>query len=183
MSRFPLSRHFVLTLLFLVTSMAATTAYGQTATVGTSREELLSAAREIITTARYAALITTGANGRINARAMDPFQPTAEMVIWFGTNPRSRKVRELRRNPRVTIYYVDPVDRAYVSIHGTARLVNDPKEKARRWKDEWNAFYPDRKKSYLLIAVTPERLEVINVKKGLNGDPITWNPHTVTFPR
>jgi general stress protein 26 len=183
MSRFTLSRHFIPALLFLVTSMSAATAYGQTATVGTSREELLSAAREIMATARYAALITSGANGRVNARAMDPFPPTAEMVIWFGTNPRSRKVRELRRNPRVTIYYVDPVDRAYVSIHGTARLVNDPEEKAHRWKDEWNAFYPDRNKSYLLIAVTPERLEVINVKKGLNGDPITWDPHTVTFPR
>lgn len=176
-----LSRNFGGALLVLVSLIAADSVSGQTATAGTSRQELLTAAREIMATARYAALITTGANGRINARTMDPFPPTAEMEIWFGTNPRSRKVRELRRNPRVTIYYVDPIAQAYVTILGTARLVNDPREKARRWKDEWKPFYPDREKSYLLIAVTPERLEVINVSKGLNGDPITWNPHTVTF--
>ncbi len=177
-----LSRHFGVALLLAVSLIAANYTYGQATTTGTSREELLTAAREIMATARYAALITTGANGRINARTMDPFPPTAEMEIWFGTNPRSRKVRELRRNPRVTIYYVDPVAQAYVSIQGTARLVNDPGEKARRWKDEWQPFYSDREKSYLLIAVRPERLELINVKTGLTGDPKTWNPPTVTFP-
>ena len=168
-------------LLFSVILLTAQSAYGQATTGATSREQLLTTAREIMATARYAALITTGANGRINARTMDPFPPTAEMVIWFGTNPRSRKVRELRRNPRVTIYYVDPLAQAYVSIQGTARLINDRAEKARHWKDEWKAFYPDREKGYLLIAVKPERLEVINVKTGLTGDPITWDPPTVIF--
>ena len=168
-------------LLFSVILLTVQSAYGQATTGGNSREQLLTTAREIMATARYAALITTGANGRINARTMDPFPPTADMVIWFGTNPRSRKVRELRRNPRVTIYYVDPIAQAYVSIQGTARLINDRAEKARHWKDEWKAFYPDREKGYLLIAVKPERLEVINVKTGLTGDPNTWDPPTVIF--
>ncbi len=65
---------------------------------------------------------------------------------------------------------------------GIARLVNDPKEKAKRWKDEWKAFYPDRGKSYLLIEVTPETLEVVNVSKGILGDPKTWRPASVSFP-
>ena len=149
----PHSPRFLVSLLFSVSLLTALSTYGQATSVKPSREQLLTTATQIMATARYAALITTGANGRINARTMDPFAPAADMVIWFGTNPRSRKVRELRRNPRVTIYYVDPVAQAYVSIQGTARLVNDRAEKARRWKDEWKAFYPDREKSYLLIAV------------------------------
>ena len=177
----PNSRRFIAALVFSISFFASHSTFGQATTAGTSREQLLATAREIMTTARYAALITTGADGRINARTMDPFTPAADMVIWFGTNPKSRKVRELRRNPRVTVYYFDPVAQAYVTIQGRARLVNDPGEKARRWKDEWKAFYPDREKSYLLIAVTPERLEVINVKTGLTGDPITWDPPTVRF--
>lgn len=181
MKPFPHSRRFLVVLLFSLSLLTVHSTYGQVTPAGTSREQLLTTAREIMATARYAALITTGANGRINARTMDPFPPAADMVIWFGTNPRSRKVRELRRNPRVTIYYFDPVAQAYVSIQGTARLVNDPAEKARRWKDEWKDFYPDRENSYLLIAVKPERLEVINVKTGLTGDPNTWAPHTVIF--
>ena len=100
---------------------------------------------------------------------MDAFAPDDKMIVWFGTNPLSRKVSEIRRHPRVTLYYFDRENQAYVTIHGTARLVNDAGEKARRFKDDWKAFYPDRDKSYALIEVRPVRLEVVNTKKGLLG--------------
>jgi general stress protein 26 len=112
---------------------------------------------------------------------MDPFLPAEDMVVWLATNPKSRKVRELRRNQRVTLYYFVRDDQAYVTISGRARIVRDPKEKAKHWKDEWKDFYPDRR--YLLIAVAPERLEVISVKQGIIGDSITWTPPAVTFGR
>jgi general stress protein 26 len=148
-----------------------------------SREALISAAREIMTTTRYCALITTGRNGRSHARTMDAFAPEADMTVWLATNPRSRKVAEIRRNAKVTLYYFDRESAAYVTIYGTARLVNDKAEKARRWKDDWKAFYPDRDKSYLLIKVTPERLEVVNINKGVVGVSPTWQPLSVDFPR
>jgi general stress protein 26 len=146
-----------------------------------TRDELIIAAREIISTARYCALITLDASSHAQARTVDPFAPDEHMQIWIATNPRSRKVAEIRRNPRVTLYYFDRDAQAYVSIYGTARLVNDPKEKAQRWKEEWKDFYPDRAKDYLLIMVTPERLELVNVTKGIVGDPHTWKPPSVAF--
>ena len=146
-----------------------------------SKDSLIVAAREIIATARYCALITVDSKGRIHARTMDPFPPDENLVIWFGTNPKSRKVAEIRRHSRVTLYYFDRESPAYVTISGIARLVNNRAEKARRWKDEWKAFYPDRKKGYLLIAVTPKELEIVNEKKGLVGDALLWTPPTVRF--
>ncbi len=98
-----------------------------------------------------------------------------------GTNPRSRKVAEIRRRLRVTLYYFNRENQEYVTLSGIARLVNDPKEKAKRWKEEWKAFYPNRAEDYLLIVVTPERLEVVSEKKGIKSDPRTWKPPTVTF--
>jgi general stress protein 26 len=144
-------------------------------------ERLIAAAREIMAAARYCALITLDSSGRPQARTLDPFPPDENMVVWLGTNPRSRKVAEIRRNPRVTLYYFDREGEAYVTISGIARLVNDPKEKAKRWKDEWKDFYPDRARNYLLIAVQPDRLEVVSVKKGIVGDPNTWTPPSVNF--
>jgi len=88
------------------------------------------------------------------------------MTVWLATNPRSRKAAEIRRNPKVTLYYFDRESAAYVTIYGTARLVNEKAEKARRWKDDWKAFYPDRARDYLLIEVIPEKLEVVSVSKG-----------------
>ena len=148
-----------------------------------SRDALISAAREIMTTARYCALITSGRDGRSHARTMDAFVPESDMTVWLATNPLSRKAAEIRRNPKVTLYYFDREGAAYVTIYGIARLVNDKGEKAKRWKDDWKAFYPDRDKSYLLIKVTPERLEVVNVNKGLVGTSPTWQPLSVDFRR
>lgn len=146
-----------------------------------SKAELIAEAREIMTTTRYCALITIDKSGSAQARTMDAFAPDEKMSVWFGTNPLSGKVAEIRRNPRVTLHYFDRDNQAYVTIHGTARLVNDAQEKARHWKDDWKAFYPDRDKDYLLIEVRPVKLEVVNTKKGLVGDPKTWRPPTVVF--
>jgi len=146
-----------------------------------SRDELIATARETMSKARYCALITQGSSGRSQARTLDPFAPDENMVVWLGTNPRSRKVAAIRRNPRVTLYYFDAEAQAYVTIYGIARLVSDPKAKLKWWKEEWKDFYPDRAKDYLLIRVTPEKLEVVNVKKGIVGDPHTWNAPTVKF--
>lgn len=146
-----------------------------------SRDQLITEAREIMTSTRYCALITIDSSGRAQARTMDAFAPDEKMIVWFGTNPLSRKVAEIRRNPRVTLYYFDRENQAYVTIHGTAQLVNDPAEKTRHWKDDWKAFYPDRDQNYLLIAVRPQTLEVVNTKKGIVGASRTWRPPTVEF--
>lgn len=146
-----------------------------------SRDQLIAEAREIMTTTRYCALITIDGSGRAQARTMDAFAPDEKMVVWFGTNPLSRKVAEIRRHPQVTLYYFDRENRAYVTIYGTARLVNDPDARARHWKDDWKVFYPDRDKDYLLIEVRPLKLEVVNTKKGIVGDQRTWDPPTVIF--
>lgn len=147
-----------------------------------SRDELVSSARETMVSARYCALITTDRTGGTHARTMDAFAPEEDMSVWLATNPHSRKVAEIRRHPRVTLYYFDREAQAYVTLYGTARLVNDRSEKAKRWKEDWKAFYPDRDKDYLLIKVTPRRLEVVNVKKNIVSDAPTWQPPSVTFP-
>ena len=147
-----------------------------------SREKLIDAAREIMTTTRYCALITNDRRGNTNARTMDAFAPDEKLVVWFGTNPLSRKVAEIRRNPRVTLYYFDRENQAYVTVRGVARIVNDSAEKLRHWKDDWKMFYPDREKSYMLIEVRPVRLEVVNTKTGIVGTSPTWRPPTVYFP-
>jgi general stress protein 26 len=146
------------------------------------RQSLIATAREIMKTARYCALITLDSNGRPQARTMDPFPPEENMAVWLGTNPNSRKVREIRDDAHVTLYYSVNEDQAYVAITGWARIVVDAKAKARYWKDEWKEFYPDREKDYVLITVIPQKLEVVSVKRGIvGGNSITWAPPSVTF--
>jgi general stress protein 26 len=165
---------------FILATPVAT--HGQEKGTGKAeRSRLIAAAREIMAAARYCALITLDSTGHPQARTMDPFSPGEDMVVWLGTNPKSRKVREIRNNPHVTLYYFDAQERSYVAISGIARVVNNPRERARHWKDEWKAFYPDREQDYLLISVTPRKLEVVSEKKGIAGNSTTWDPPVVKF--
>ena len=143
--------------------------------------QLIKAAREIMTSAGSCALITIDHEGCPRVREMDPFPPEDDFTVWFGTNPRSRKVEQIKNNPKVTLYYLEAHGAGYVTIHGTAQLVDDPEEKDRRWKDDWKAFYPNKTNDYLLIKVTPVWMETISYPHGIIGDPVTWEPPGITF--
>jgi general stress protein 26 len=144
------------------------------------RAALISAARAVMRASPRVALITVDAEGRAQARTMDVAPPSEEMVVWLATNPRSRKVDEIRRNPSVTLYYFDPEAPGYVSLLGRARLVDTPEARERHWHKAWDAFYASRSEA-LLIEVVAEQLEVVNIARSIEGDPATWQPPTVRF--
>lgn len=146
-----------------------------------TRIKLINAAKEIMNTAPHCALITLDEEGRPRVRVMDPFKPEGELIVWFGTNPNSRKVSQIKNDPRVTLYYLDNDASGYVMIHGMAQLVDDPMEKESRWKDEWKSFYPNKPEGYLLIKVVPDWMEILSTSRGILGDKITWQPPMVLF--
>lgn len=140
---------------------------------------LLHAARVIISAAKYATFITLDRSGAPQSRTVQPGEPDSAMVVRFATNPRSRKVGEVARDARVSLHYFDPGSLAYVALVGRARIIRNSAEKARYWNPAWSAFYPDRDTSVVLIEVTPQRLEVVDIKRGINGDPVTWRAPSV----
>lgn len=146
-----------------------------------ANDKLILAAREIISSAGTCALITLDDEGRPRARAMDPFPPEEDFTIWFGTNSESRKVGQIKNDPRVTLYYLDGDASGYVMVHGRAELINGKTEKEKYWKKEWEAFYPNNRENYLLVKVSPMWMEVSSFSRGINGDSLTWEPPTVRF--
>jgi general stress protein 26 len=147
------------------------------------RAVVLKVASGIMERARYCTLVTVGADGHPQARVMDAFPPEAEMIVWMATTPLSRKVGEIRKDPRVTLGYFDAKTMGYVTVVGKATLVSDPAEKAKRWKDDWAKIYKDRNRGddYLLIRVAPIRLEVSAEGEGVKNDPRTWRAAVVPF--
>ena len=99
-----------------------------------SRDSLLIYARIIVDSADSRVLVTVDEDGKPQARTMSPFPPEENWVIWLGTFPFSRKVKQIQNNPNVVVFYYDTKSYSYVSISGKARLVNDPDLKAKYWK-------------------------------------------------
>ena len=146
-----------------------------------SQNTIINAAREIMLSAATCTLITIDEQGRPRARAMDPFLPEDDFTVWFGTNPKSRKVDQIMKDDRVTLYYVDHDNSGYVMIHGKAQIIDDQIEKEKHWKVEWEAFYPNKQEAFVLIKVYPEWMEVISITRGILGDEETWEAPMVIF--
>ena len=145
------------------------------------RDTLIAAAMNIMERTRFCVLITLDETGHPRARAMDPFMPDENMVIWMGTGPQTRKAKDIKKDPRVTLYYDHPEKAGYVVVYGTAKLVDDKELKGKWFKEEWARFYEDREKEYILIAVTPKSIQVLDYTKGIMGDPATWIAPAIEF--
>ena len=139
------------------------------------------AAREIMNSGRNCALITLDKDGNPSVRTMEPFPPEDDFTVWFGTGPQTRKVRQIRNNPNVTIYYTDSDGSGYVAMHGKAQIVNDQSVKDNKWKEAWKAYYKNKTDAYILIKVFPTWMEVISYSRGIVGDATTWDPPVMMF--
>jgi len=150
-----------------------------------SRTAIIEAAIDIMRLARYCTLVTMGADGRPQARIVDPFAPEADLTIWIATNPLTRKIQDIRRDPRVTLLYFNQAKSEYVTVLGTARIETDGRLKVSRWKAEWSGLYKDdnRGDDFVLVRVQATRLEVSSVERGLKNDEKTWRPVIVELRR
>ena len=141
-----------------------------------SSDRTLQVARDIIKSARFATFATSATSGGPQARIVDPLGPDASFTIYVATNPRSRKVAEVTKDPRVALLYFDPARPGYVTVIGRASEVTGTQKSAHH-KQEWQAFFPlEKPDSYSLYRVVPTRIEVVSAPDGLAGDPLTWRP-------
>jgi general stress protein 26 len=146
-----------------------------------NRDTILVAAREIINETVYCALVTIDSTGQPHVRTMNPFPANDELITWFATSKTSRKVREIKNNPKVCVYYADHLTaKGYVNITGTAEVIDDKELLIKMKRDYWENI-PDWQKIFVLIKIVPETLEVINYKHGLNNDPDTFRAPSIVL--
>lgn len=144
-----------------------------------SRDTIKLAALEIIKETTYCALVTIDSTGQPDIRTMNPFPPNKEFITWFATSRTSRKVKEIRNNPKVCVYYANHLTaKGYVTIRGTAEVIDNRELLLRMKRDYWNGI-PGWQEKFVLIKVVPESLEVINYRHGLNNDPNTFKAPSI----
>ena len=146
-----------------------------------SKDTLLHAAREIISATPFCALVTIDSTGQPQVRTMNPFPLEDEMVIWFATSRISRKVAEIKNNPKVSVYFADHSSaKGYVAINGTAVILDDKQLLTKMKRAYWEGI-PNWQDIFVLIKVTPATMDVINYAHGISGDPKTSRAPTIIF--
>jgi len=138
------------------------------------RDTIILAAMEIIKATNYCALVTIDSTGQPQTRTMNPFPANDQLITWFATSRTSRKVKELKGNPKVSVYFADHVSaKGYVNITGIAEVIDDKELLLKMKRDYWNGI-PNWQDKFVLIKIIPRTIEVINYKHGLNNDPNTF---------
>lgn len=143
------------------------------------KDLILKSAGEIVNSSKLCVLISRGLDGFPNARTMDPFPPDKNWVIWMGTNSQSRKVKEILKNNKISIFYESPNGDGYVTLKGSGFINNEQENKVKYFKDGWKEFYPGDRKNFTLIKFIPELLEIVSYKKGLLGEKTTWTAPSI----
>jgi len=164
--------------------LLATVPFALNAQSAGAKAEIVSAARDVMTRARYATLATNGPGGQPQARIVDPVAPDKDLTVWIGTNALTRKVTEIRWNNRVTLLYFDAKGLEYVTLLGTAEIVGDKTERAKHFKPEWAPFYKQGAagEDFALIRVRASRVEVVSPRHKLMNDTTSWRPVGVNLP-
>ena len=143
-----------------------------------NRDTMLAAALEIMKETSYCGLVTVDSTGQPQVRTMNPFPANEELITWVATSRTSRKVKEIRENPKVCVYYANHLSaKGYVNITGIAEIID--KELLIKMKRDYWSGIPDWQNIFVLIRIKPQSVEVINCKHSVNGDPNTFKAPTI----
>jgi general stress protein 26 len=63
-------------------------------------------------------------------------------AVWFSTNTSSRRVAQLRRDPRVSVYFVDFENWMGLMLVGEVEILQDRASRERLWRDGYERYYP-----------------------------------------
>ena len=95
-----------------------------------------------------------------------PVAPIVEddLSIWVATHCSSKKVPQIRNNPKIALSFLEPGGAKVALVTGEAEIVEDLEAKKRVWKIaplDLSRFFPDGQESpdYCLLKVTVKRIE------------------------
>jgi len=169
---------FVLVVLVSTSSSFYSELNGQSSV---NRDTIILAAHEIINETIYCGLVTIDSLGQPQIRTMNPFPVKDDFVIWFATSRTSRKVREIKNNPNVCVYFANHLTaKGYVNINGSASVIDNRELLIQMKRDYWNGIQGWQDK-FVLIKIIPKSIEIINYKHGLNNDPNNFKAPSISF--
>lgn len=113
--------------------------------------------REIAKDANICMFVTKLTKLPLAGRPMATQEVDDEGNIWFMSDKNSNKDQEIKKDSRVQLFYSHTGNYEYLSIFGTAELINDKKKIAELWTPMAKTWFTEGKDdpAIELIKVTP----------------------------
>jgi len=99
---------------------------------------------KLIKNIRFAMFTTRHGNGHLHSRPMTTQNKglEADESLWFFMSKRGDPVDDLKADPVANLVYADPSEDTYVSVSGTAAMIEDPAKKKQLWSKLAEAWFP-----------------------------------------
>ncbi len=88
------------------------------------------------------AMLTSEDGPHLRARPMVAAQSEFDGALFFFTRVSSHKVTEVGQHDRVCVSYAEPDKQNYVSLSGTAHVVQDPALVKAHWSEAMRTWFP-----------------------------------------
>ena len=88
------------------------------------------------------AMLTTMDWGILRSRPMATQKVGEDGTLWFMTSSDAHKTEEIEKDRRVNISYASPESNTYVSVSGTAEIINDRAKIEELWNPAYQAWFP-----------------------------------------
>mgnify|MGYP006382925101 FL=1 len=136
-----------------------------------SKQEQMDKIQAMVKDIKYTMMTTRTSEDHLHSCPMNTTETSiGAKEIWFIGHTPSETVENIKTNPEVNLAYVSQDDKNYLSITGTAELVEDKEKLNELWSVMYNAYFEKGKEdpSVQLIKVTPHGAEY-----WANGNAIT----------
>jgi len=107
-----------------------------------TQEQMIAKVAELIKDINVAMLTTEAEDGLLHSRPMATQKTEFDGTLWFFTGLSTGKISELDWNPEVNVSYAEPGHSRYVSVSGTAEIVDDRAKMEELWSDIYKAWFP-----------------------------------------
>lgn len=97
---------------------------------------------DLIRDIRVAMLVTSDGRHGFHGRPMMTQEAEFDGTLWFFTAADSPKDEEIRKNSDVQLSYMDPDSHTYVSVSGSATVVQDIEKARELWRPSLRAWFP-----------------------------------------
>ena len=98
--------------------------------------------KELLKGINFAMLTTTTTNGPLRSRPMTILQAEGDEPLWFFTHAASQKLGEIAEHAEVNLSYMSDSGERYISISGTATVLQDRQKIRQLWNPIFKALYP-----------------------------------------
>ena len=106
------------------------------------KEDAIEKGLSLVNRSTIAMLGTNGDKGYPNIRAMIKMENEGLKTIWFSTNTSSRKIPQLKKNPKACVYFVDFDKWIGLMLVGTTEIRKDQQSRERLWREGYEKYYP-----------------------------------------